>query len=135
MTIHKTAALQVLLERFPVGFAQEILDKVQANAERETQFLDIKELNDLAAEYRIRLRRLTADCRRAQAGQGETMVRRVYASHESLFISRQIADLWRLYRLIMADSFELTADYMMKLKAKSYQVSSFSVAEEYRTAA
>src|SRR5690606_14590326 len=92
----------------------------------EIQFLDIKELNDLAAEYRARLRDLTAACRetrtRAQNQEnGATNVRQLYAGHEALFLRRQITDLWQVYRIVIADSHEMTADYLAQLARKSHK--------------
>lgn len=122
-TLHET-----LSAHYPVAFAQEITDNVTRLHRQETQFLDIKELNDLAAEYRARLRALAAECRalrrQARTNEGQTThIRQLYASHEALFIQRQVSDLWKVYRIVMADSAEMTADYLARLARRTYKVS------------
>ena len=113
----------VLAERYSVGFSQEIADQVTHLKQRDIQFLYIKELNDLAGEYRARIKGLVADYRSARSGQRNCEIRQFYASHESIFIRRQITDLWKVYRILMADSHELTAAYLAQLKSRKYQTS------------
>ncbi len=126
--------LEVLAKRYSVGFSQEIADQVTYLKQRDIQFLDIKELNDLAGEYRARIRGLMADYRAARSGQRGGEIRQVYASHESIFIRRQITDLWKVYRILMADSHEMTAVYLARLGFKNNQASR-PTGKEYRAAA
>lgn len=93
----------------------------QGPTPRDIQFLDIKELNDLAGEYRARIRGLVADYRATRFGrQG--------------FDLRQIDNLWAEYRRLMADSHEMTALYLAQLDSRKHQASR-PTGKEYREAA
>lgn len=112
MTTRPQALYGALAVRYDTGFSQEISDSIDSLTQREIQLLDIKELNDLAAEYRQRIRAMIKSCRDAAPG---STVKGVYASFEKIFIRRQIADLWTLYRAAQEDSRELTAAYIKAL--------------------
>ncbi|MBU0858848.1 MAG: hypothetical protein KJ667_02820 [Alphaproteobacteria bacterium] len=124
-----------LAARYEVSFAQDVSDQIIRLRRRDVQLLDIKELNDLAAEYRVRLRGLIGNARIVRDGAAGSTVRQVYAGHEMIFIRRQIADLWCVYRIAMADSFEMTADYMAQLRARGYKPSSLPTEKHYRAVA
>jgi hypothetical protein len=101
------------------------------------QYLDVKELNDLAHQYRARIRDLIVGYRTAQAasaGQGE-MYRRVYVSYEAIYLRRQIADLWKVYRIVMADCVEITETYYQQLSNQKYTSASRPTGKENRAAA
>lgn len=119
---------------YPVGFSQQTADEVVRLSKREGEFLDIKELNDLAAEYRSRLRCLIASYRAVCGQHEESMVRKVYANHESIFMRRQLTDLWQVYRIVVADSHEMTKDYLRRLRMQKYG-STLPPETEYRKAA
>lgn len=123
-----------LSERYPIAFAQEITDQLSRLDRRDVQLLDIKELNDLAAEYRTRIRGVIAHYRAGRAAVNVSVARQVYASHENVFVQRQISDLWKVYRILMADSHELTATYMAQLRQRKFTVSR-PTGKEYRAAA
>lgn len=88
-------------------------------------YIEIKELNDLVSEYRDRLRGLVTGYRTYQAAgaSGWTVPRKVYSSYESVYIRRQIADLWQLYRVIVADCHEMTALYFQQQGTKPAKAS------------
>lgn len=72
-----------LLSCYPVGFSQEITDRVMRLDRRDAQLLDIKELNDLAAEYRARIRGLIKAYRGSKSSaRQECSVRSVYRCSE-----------------------------------------------------
>ena len=113
---------EALSAHYPVSFAQAITDKVVRLHKRDIQLLDIKALNDLAADYRVRIRHeITA--LRARRAESDGSVRAVYIQHELLFARRQIADLWAVYRIVTADAHEMTADYMAQLARKTHRFS------------
>jgi len=118
--LEKQALFGALAKRYDVGFSQGIADQIESLSCRDIQFLDIKELNDLTAEYRTRIRCLIAACR---ATDEKTTVKQVYASHEKIFIRRQIADLWQLYRMTCADRREMTSAYLGQLGINHYPTS------------
>lgn len=131
-TLNSQTLYGALAVRYDTGFSQDIADQVQALARRDIQLLDIKDLNDLAAEYRARIRELIIACRSTEE---KTTVRQVYASFEQIFIRRQITDLWKLYRIICADCHEMTSIYMDKLEKGHQRASSHHTEKEYRAAA
>jgi hypothetical protein len=134
MTANEAQALYgALSARYGVGFSQDIADQVERLNERDTGFLDIKELNDLAAEYRVRIRTLVHGCRLLRSRVRDGLIRQLYASHEDIFVRRQITDLWALYRICMADSHEMTACYLARLQKKFK--ASHPIGKEYRAAA
>jgi len=107
-----------LADRHNIGFLQEIADRVACLDKRDIQFLDIKEVNDLAAEYRQRMRALIINYRAARVKAPSPTIRQLYGSHESIFIRRQISDLWKVYRILIADSHEMTALYLAQLDSR-----------------
>lgn len=129
------SVFESLSVRYGVGFSQQTADKVARLAKRDIQFLEIKELNDLAAEYRGRLRDLLASYRRARGNAQDDHVRQVYVSYEAIFIRRQIADLWQVYRIVMADSHEMTADYLAQLRPHQNRQASLPTGKDNRAAA
>ncbi len=131
-TLNKQALYGALATRYDVGFAQGIADHIEKLSCRDSQFLDIKELNDLTAEYRSRIRNLIAACRATD--RDSSTVRKAYASYERIFARRQLADLWQLYRTAYADSRELTAAYMTRLQAGHHPASRFNM-KQYKVAA
>lgn len=48
-TLNQQTLYGVLSTRYDVGFSQDIADQVHALNQRDIQFLDIKELNDLGS--------------------------------------------------------------------------------------
>jgi len=126
---------EALALRYNVGFAQQTIDKLARLNQRDIQFLEIKELNDLAAEYRDRLRSLLASYRSACLDIRSNAVRQVYVSYEAIFIRRQIADLWQVYRIVVADSHEMTADYLAQLRHNQYKQASLPTEKDNRAAA
>ena len=111
-----------LAAHYPVSFAQDIADKVVRLHKRDIQLLDIKALNDLAAEYRTRIRTEIVALR-ARRAAADGSVRAVYIHHELVFARRQIADLWAVYRIVTADAHDMTADYLAQLARKTQRLS------------
>lgn len=85
---------------------------------RAIEFLDVKELNDLVAEYRDRIRSLIALYRtaRQQDSNAGSRVRRAYAYQETALLQRQITELRDLYRMAFLDSRILTNEYIRRLQ-------------------
>jgi hypothetical protein len=121
----KPAEFKALEKRYGAGFSQYLADQIARVELREINFLDIKELNDLVAEYRVRIRELIAFYRATQktCRKDSPLMRRVYADHETILIRRQISDLRKLYRMAWSDSHELMNAYLHQLKTRSpYQM-------------
>ena len=118
MNTIKTQSLYGELEaRYDTGFSQDISDHVNQLHRREIMFFDIKELNDMAAEYRERIRTLVPIYRglKKQSQRHQSIPRQTYASYEGIFIRRQISDLWKLYRTAQTDSHDMTTAYKEQL--------------------
>ena len=113
---------EALSAHYPVSFAQDITDKVVRLHKRDIQLLDIKALNDLAADYRARIR-TEIKTLRARRAEADGTIRALYIQHELLFARRRIADLWAVYRIVMADSHDMTADYLAQLARKTRRFS------------
>lgn len=124
--VQTQAEMAALEQRYGAGFAQYLTDQIERLNTREIDFLDIKELNDLVVEYRTRIRDLIALYRTVKKTDGsndnQPLVRRVYASHETVLLHRQIADLRKLYRMAWADSRELTEEYIRRLNARAFPI-------------
>lgn len=134
---NEQALFGLLADRYDVGFSQDISDRVTRLDARDIQFLEIKELNDLCAAYRVRIRALIQGCRTLRKQGKETAsVLALHAGYEEIFTKRQIVDLWKLYRIAMADSHEMTAVYLACLSGgKNHYRFSLPSEEEYREAA
>lgn len=120
--VQTQADMAALEQRYGAGYAQYLSDQLAFTDQQKIDFLDIKELNDLVAEYRARIRDLIALYRTAKNSDGandnKPLVRRVYASHETVLLHRQISDLRKLYRMAWADSREMTDEYIRRLQSK-----------------
>jgi len=105
--------------RYGVGFSQYLADQMAHYDRRTIDFLDVKELNDLVVEYRVRIRSLIAFYRAAKQYDAKpgSQVRRAYANQETALLKRQIAELRDLYRMAFLDSRTLTNEYLSRLKA------------------
>lgn len=91
----------------------------------DINFLDIKNLNDIADENKQKIKRMIADMRSAKAAQKhyESIVHSTYGKYDLAFMRLQIAERWAIYRAARADSSILTAEYMRRLSADSWGVS------------
>lgn len=109
----------------------------------DPQFLDVKELNDLLVEYRLRLRAQIAAYRSyktllSNQRLSDGVIRKVYASYEGIFQRRRIADLWKVYRILSADCHDMTQTYLANLHAQISEINAYRPSlptEKTRTAA
>lgn len=117
-----TVSYEILIRRYGPGFAQEVCDRLDDIQTREISVFDIMELNNLAHEYRQRVKELIGIYRAAQgkASCEASCPRRVYAAWEMVFMRRQISDLWVLMQMTRDDSRELTKEYMRRLNVNAY---------------
>ncbi len=123
----KNISFEILTNRgYGPGFAQNICDQIKDLEQREINVFDILELNNLAHDYKIRIKELIAVYRDAQGKKDNgSEPRRVYANWEIIFMRRQISDLWALFQMTRADSRELTKEYERRLKAGAYTIHVF----------
>lgn len=84
---------------------------------RDIQYFDMKQMGDVLARFRARVRALTTYYRGWQAGYlAETDdVEKVYAAYEGIFIRRQLRDSWTLYVTVNQDYHEMRREYLASL--------------------
>ena len=90
---------------------------------RDISFLDVKGLNDMAADNRARLRDLLAAYRSAKQVFRKTdsaVVMRIYASHDMAFLRHEIGEARVLDVVLRADARLMTDEYLRRLKAGSW---------------
>lgn len=99
-----------------------VLAEAQAGvAERRSRgllgILDIKQMNDLASDYRREIKTLIMRLRRLQ--NASPFAGDMQAKRAAILTRREIADLWMLYRMARADGCKLTRDYMRDLSRQA----------------
>ena len=85
---------------------------------REVQYLDVKQMTDIQARFRGRVRAMIAHYRRWRADymREADALEKVYAAYEGLFIRRQLADAWQLYVAVNRDYHEMRRVYLANLR-------------------
>lgn len=84
---------------------------------RPIQYLDMKQMGEVLARSRARMRALVTYYRGWQAGYvAETDdVEKTYAAYEGIFIRRQLRDAWTLYVTVNQDYHEMRSVYLASL--------------------
>lgn len=102
---------------YGAGFTQDIADQTARLDKRDVQLLEVKEMNDLAAQYRRQLRAMINEYRETQDNTAESAHH--YVCFECVLMRRRIADLWTIYRMVVADSREMMAMYIANLQSNN----------------
>ena len=100
---------------YGAGFTQDIADQTARLDKRDVQLLEVKEMNDLVAEYRAQLRAMMNEYR-AMQNDVTAGAKQHYVCFESVLLRRRIADIWIIYRLVVADSREMMTAYIANLQ-------------------
>lgn len=100
------------------GTVRDIRGHVLNIHERDIQYLDMKQMIDILARFRARLRvtvRLYRRWRADYAREGDEM-ERAYSAYEGIFIRQQLRDCWRMYVTVNRDYHEMRRVYLASLR-------------------
>jgi hypothetical protein len=99
-------------------FVRDIREHLLKLQGREIQYLEIKQMTDILARYRARVRVMVRHYRGWQAGymREADEIEKIYAAYEGIFIRRQLQDSWKLYVAVNRDYHEMRRVYLASLR-------------------
>lgn len=105
-------------ERYGPAYVQQIRDHLVQTEAREIQYLEMKQMAEILARFRNRVRVMVHHYRRWKADyERETdRVEKVYRAYEGIFVRRQLADVWSLYLTVNRDYHEMRRVYLANLR-------------------
>lgn len=85
---------------------------------RPVELSDLRQMEDVQARYRARLKAMLAHYRRWQAGyeRERDAIERTYAAYEGIFLRRQIQDSWTLYVTVNRDYHAMLRVFLASLR-------------------
>ncbi|HEY0902222.1 MAG TPA: hypothetical protein VGD95_08870 [Micavibrio sp.] len=85
---------------------------------RDISYLDMKQMAEITARYRNRVRVIIHHYRRWKADyqREQDRVEKVYRAYEGIFVRRQLADVWQLYLTVNRDYHALRRVYLAHLR-------------------
>lgn len=94
--------------------SQDVLDR------ENLQFFDLKQMAEIQARYRNRVRILAAKYRawRTEHEGIHDVLDKVYSSYDGIFLRRQLADAYQMYRIINKDFHELQDMYLTQIQQR-----------------
>lgn len=107
----------LLEERHGPAFMQDIQDRLTLCEQREIQYLEMKQMQDVLIRFRRRVRSMVKHYRHWQADYQteQDEIEKVYKAYDGIFIRRQIQDAWRLYVMVNRDYHEMRRTYLERL--------------------
>ncbi|QQG36928.1 MAG: hypothetical protein HYS17_03920 [Micavibrio aeruginosavorus] len=100
------------------AYVQQLRERLLSVGAQDIQYFDLKQLAEIQARYRNRLRVMIHHYRRWQAdyGRERDRIEKVYRAYEGIFVRRQLADSWQLYLTVNRDYHELRRVYLANLR-------------------
>ena len=105
-------------ERYGPAYVQQLRDRLIHIEGREIQYLEMKQMAEILARFRNRVRVMIHHYRRWKVDyERETdRIEKVYRAYEGIFVRRQLADVWQLYLTVNRDYHELRRVYLANLR-------------------
>lgn len=100
------------------GYVQQLRDHLIHMDPHEISYFDMKQMAEIMARYRNRVRVMIHHYRRWKADyeREADRVEKVYRAYEGIFVRRQLADVWQLYLTVNRDYHELRRVYLANLR-------------------
>lgn len=110
--------LDGLEERYGPAYVQQIRDYLVKADARELQYLDMKQMAEILARFRNRVRVMVHHYRRWKVDyeRESDRIEKVYRAYEGIFVRRQLADVWSLYVTVNRDYHEMRRVYLANLR-------------------
>ena len=105
-------------ERYGPAYVQQLRDRLIHIEGREIHYLEMKQMAEILARFRNRVRVMVHHYRRWKVDyERETdRIEKVYRAYEGIFVRRQLADVWQLYVTVNRDYHELRRVYLANLR-------------------
>ena len=115
---NKNNDLEDMEERYGPAYVQQLRDHLIHIDAKEISYLEMKQMAEVLARFRNRVRVMIHHYRRWKADyERETdRVEKVYRAYEGIFVRRQLADVWQLYLTVNRDYHELRRVYLANLR-------------------
>lgn len=103
---------------FGAAYVQQLRDHLIQIDAQDISYLEMKQMAEIMARFRNRVRVLVHHYRRWQADyhREQDRVEKVYRAYEGIFVRRQLADVWQLYVTVNRDYHELRRIYLANLR-------------------
>lgn len=116
--INKNNELEGMEERYGPAYVQQLRDHLIHIEAKEIQYLEMKQMAEVLARFRNRVRVMIHHYRRWKTDyERETdRIEKVYRAYEGIFVRRQLADVWQLYLTVNRDYHEMRRVYLANLR-------------------
>ncbi|MCM2343261.1 MAG: hypothetical protein NDJ24_01725 [Alphaproteobacteria bacterium] len=100
------------------AYVERLRDHLLTIDAQDIQYFDLKQLAEIQARYRNRVRVMVHHYRRWRADyeREQDRIEKVYRAYEGIFVRRQLADCWQLYLTVNRDYHELRRVYLANLR-------------------
>lgn len=117
MSSDRQDVFRQLEQRHDAAFVQGIRDRVDVSNIREVQYLEMKQMYEILARYRGRVRNMIQFYRQWKAGydREQDELEKVYLAYEGVFIRKQLHDAWQLYVTVNKDYHDMRHTYLANL--------------------
>lgn len=114
----------------------DLVAKIKAMPRDQYDYLEVKQLAEILARHRAKLRNFVAEYRTLKDSieTQHDAVERLYLGYEAMFLRDHVRDAWRLYRLVSGD-FHVAFNVYMKAAANAPTLPSFIYASNDKTPA
>ena len=105
-------------ERWGPAFVQQLRDHMIQFEAKDIQYLEMKQMAEIQARFRNRVRVMIHHYRRWKADYEREVdpIEKVYRAYEGIFVRRQLADVWSLYVTVNRDYHEMRRVYLANLR-------------------
>jgi hypothetical protein len=115
---NKNNDLEDMEERYGPAYVQQLRDHLIHIDAKEISYLEMKQMAEVLARFRNRVRVMIHHYRRWKADyeREHDRIEKVYRAYEGIFVRRQLADVWQLYLTVNRDYHELRRVYLANLR-------------------
>lgn len=115
---NKNNDLEDMEERYGPAYVQQLRDHLIHIEAKEISYLEMKQMAEVLARFRNRVRVMIHHYRRWKADyeREHDRIEKVYRAYEGIFVRRQLADVWQLYLTVNRDYHELRRVYLANLR-------------------
>ena len=115
---NKNNDLEGVEEQYGPAYVQQLRDHLIHIEAKEISYLEMKQMAEIMARFRNRVRVMIHHYRRWKADyeRENDRLEKVYRAYEGIFVRRQLADVWQLYLTVNSDYHELRRVYLANLR-------------------
>ena len=122
----KTEDMQDIFDRLETSYGpaylQDIQDRLNLCEAREIQYLEMKQIIEILARFRNRVRVMIRNYRswKAAYDSENDQIEKVYKAYDGIFMRRQMDDAWKMYIMVNKDYHELRRMYLASMRRIPY---------------